>query len=214
MLRNPRLAFDWLSASFFAYWPIRMPGLLLYLHWINTLPHWITTIWVRATGNGRGILGLIFLSRFQQSPYLAKQPLSSRGAVRLRKHLFTDDQDVHMRQQTFKFCLKMLYVETDDREIIGGSFEFDVILLQLWNKIAISSRWPPSFKSLQITSSFLSLCSHIKHKALKNVPASGLSRSYCDLWRIRFWQVEMDFPSHGSQLSLAFLPSKSVVHGM
>ena len=29
MLRHPRLAFDWLSASFFDYWPIRMSGLLL-----------------------------------------------------------------------------------------------------------------------------------------------------------------------------------------
>ena len=105
-----------------------------------------------------------------------------------------------------------------DREIfvtiIEGSLQFDLILLQLWNKIALSSRWPPSFKSLQITSTFLSLCSHIEHKALKNVPASGMSRSYYDLWRIRFWEVEMDSPSHGSQLSLAFLLSKSVVHGM
>ena len=93
----------------------------------------------------------------------------------------------------------------DDREIfvtiIGGNFEFDLVLLQLWNKIALSSRWPPSFKSLQITSSFLSLCSHIEHKALENVPASGFSLSDYDLWRIRFWEVEMDFPIHGSQLS-------------
>ena len=29
MLRHPRLAFDWLSVSFFDYWPIRMSGLLL-----------------------------------------------------------------------------------------------------------------------------------------------------------------------------------------
>ena len=28
MLRHPRLAFDWLSVSFFNYWPIRMSGLL------------------------------------------------------------------------------------------------------------------------------------------------------------------------------------------
>ena len=28
MLRHPRLAFDWLSVSFFDYWPIRMSGLL------------------------------------------------------------------------------------------------------------------------------------------------------------------------------------------
>ncbi|CAH3136701.1 unnamed protein product, partial [Pocillopora meandrina] len=53
--------------------------------------------------------------------------------------------------------------------------------------------------------------SHIEHKALKNVLASGSSRSYYNLRRIRFWEVEMDFPSHGSQLSLAFLLSKSVV---
>ena len=43
MLRHPRLAFDWLSVSFFDYWPIRMSGLLLSLHWINPLLHWI--IW-------------------------------------------------------------------------------------------------------------------------------------------------------------------------
>ena len=29
MLRHPRLVFDWLSVSFFDYWPIRMSGLLL-----------------------------------------------------------------------------------------------------------------------------------------------------------------------------------------
>ena len=56
-----------------------------------------------------------------------------------------------------------------DREIfvtiIEGSLQFDLILLQLWNKITLSSRWPPSFKSLQITSSLLSLCSPIGHKA-------------------------------------------------
>ena len=56
-----------------------------------------------------------------------------------------------------------------DREIfvtiIEGSLQFDLILLQLWNKITLSSRWPPSFKSLQITSSLLSLCSSIGHKA-------------------------------------------------
>ena len=37
-----------------------------------------------------------------------------------------------------------------DREIfvtmIEGSLQFDLILLQIWNKIALSSRWPPSFK--------------------------------------------------------------------
>ena len=31
MLRNPRLAFEWLSVSFFDYRPIRMSGLLLSL---------------------------------------------------------------------------------------------------------------------------------------------------------------------------------------
>ena len=31
ILRCPRLAFDWLSVSFFYYWPIRMSGLLLLL---------------------------------------------------------------------------------------------------------------------------------------------------------------------------------------
>ena len=43
--------------------------------------------------------------------------------------------------------------------------------------------------------------------------ASGLSCSYNNLRRIRFWEVEVDFPSHGSQLSLALLLSKSVEHG-
>ena len=104
-----------------------------------------------------------------------------------------------------------------DREIfvtiIEGSLEFDLILLQLWNKIALSSRWPSRFKSLQLTSSFLSLSSHLGHKAL-HVSASGLSCSYYNLRRIRFLEVEVDFRSHGSQLSLAFLPSKSVVYGM
>ena len=42
LLRHPRLAFDWLSVSSFDYWPIRMSGLLLSLHWINPLLHWIT----------------------------------------------------------------------------------------------------------------------------------------------------------------------------
>ena len=45
-------------------------------------------------------------------PYLAKVPLSSIGVFRLRIHLFTDDQDVYMRQQTLKVTLKMLYVDT------------------------------------------------------------------------------------------------------
>ena len=31
---------------------------------------------------------------------------------------------------------------------------------------------------------------------------------------LRFWEVEVDFLSHGSQLSLAFLLSKSVLHVM
>ena len=41
MLRHQRLALDWLSVSFFVYWPIRMSGLLTSLHWINPLLHWI-----------------------------------------------------------------------------------------------------------------------------------------------------------------------------
>ena len=56
-----------------------------------------------------------------------------------------------------------------DREIfvtiIEGSLQFDLILLQIWNKITLSSRWPPSFKSLQIISYLLSLCCPIGHKA-------------------------------------------------
>ena len=117
---------------------------------------------------------------------------------------FADDQDVHMRLQTLKVSLKMLISSVnhevvcgDDCEIfvmiIEGNLEFDLILLQLWNKIALSSSWLPSFKSLQITSSFLSLYSHIEHKALKNVPASGLSRSYYNLRRTRFWGVRWIF---------------------
>ena len=42
ILQHLRLSFDWLSVSFFDYWPIRMSGLLLSLHWINSLLYWIT----------------------------------------------------------------------------------------------------------------------------------------------------------------------------
>ena len=87
-------------------------------------------------------------------------------------------------------CKNHKVVFEDYREIFDPmkevNLERDLNLLQLWNKIALSSRWPPSFKSLQITSSFLSLCSHIGHKALKNVPASGLSyfsaNSFLGVW--------------------------------
>ena len=41
---HPRLTFDWLSVSFFDYWPIRMSDLLLPLHWINALLHWINSL--------------------------------------------------------------------------------------------------------------------------------------------------------------------------
>ena len=41
-LRYPRLAFDCLSVSFFDYLPIKISDLLLSLHWINPLLHWIT----------------------------------------------------------------------------------------------------------------------------------------------------------------------------
>ena len=109
-------------------------------------------------------------------------------------------------------------VSGDGREtfvtMIEGSLEFDLILLQLWSKIALSSRWHPSFKSRQAILYFISLCSHIRHKALKNVPASGLSCSYDNLRWILFSEVEVDFPSHSSQPSLAFLLSKLVVHSM
>ena len=44
MLQHPRLAFDWLSVSFFDYWPIRMSDLFLSLHWINPLLHWINSL--------------------------------------------------------------------------------------------------------------------------------------------------------------------------
>ena len=57
----------------------------------------------------------------------------------------------------------------DDRETFitmkEGSLEFDLTLLQLRSKIVLSSIWFLSLKSLQITSCFLSLCSHIGHKA-------------------------------------------------
>ena len=43
MLSRPRLAFDWLSMSFFDYWTIRMSDFLLSFHWINPLVRWI--IW-------------------------------------------------------------------------------------------------------------------------------------------------------------------------
>ena len=115
-------------------------------------------------------------------------------------------------------CKNRKVVCRDDREIFipikEVNVECELILLQLWSKIVLSSRWPPSFKSLQITSSFLSLRSHKGHRALKNVPATGLSSSYCNLRRLRFWEVLVVFPSHGSQLSLAILLSKSAVHGM
>ena len=106
----------------------------------------------------------------------------------------------------------------NDREIfvtkIESSLEFDFFYLNYEIKIAQSSRWPPSFQSLQTGASFLSLCSQLEHKDLKNVPASGLSCSYYNPRRIRFWEVVVDFPSHDSQLFLAFLLSKSVAHGM
>ena len=44
LLRHPRLALDWLSMSFFDYWPIRMSDLLLSLHWINPILHWINSL--------------------------------------------------------------------------------------------------------------------------------------------------------------------------
>ena len=92
------------------------------------------------------------------------------------------------------WCLNSVNHEVvcgDDREIfvtiLEGNLEFDLLLLQLWNKFPLSLRWPPSFKSHQITPSFLSLCSQIEYKALKKNSSQ----------RIRFWEVEMDFPSHG-----------------
>ena len=52
-------------------------------------------------------------------------------------------------------CKNHKLVCEDAREIFDPmkevNLERDLILLQLWNKIALSSRWPPSFKSLQIT---------------------------------------------------------------
>ena len=75
---------------------------------------------------------------------------------------FPEDQDVRMRQQTFTVSLKMLmsyfyesrhYFEDDREKFVTmkeDNFEFDLILLQLWNKIALSSRCPPSFFSFSL----------------------------------------------------------------
>ena len=77
--------------------------------------------------------------------------------------------------------------------MIEGSLEFDLILLQLWSKIALSSRWHPNFKSRQVILYFISLCSHIGHKALKDVRASGLSCSYDNLRWIFFRKLRWIF---------------------
>ena len=86
-----------------------------------------------------------------------------------------------MRLQTLKVSHKMLmsyFYESRSfikrhREIFTtikeDNLDFDHILPQFQRKIAFSSLWPPRFKSLQKTVSF-SLCIHIGHKALKNVP--------------------------------------------
>ncbi|CAH3031053.1 unnamed protein product [Pocillopora meandrina] len=87
------------------------------------------------------------------------------------------------------------------------------IYLTLWVLVVFVG--PPDEDILMIkvrTKHGKSQKTHTEHKALKNVPASGLSCSYYSLRRIRFWEVEVDFPSHGSQLSLALLLSKSVEH--
>ena len=98
---------------------------------------------------------------------------------------FTDNQHVHLRKQTFKISLKMLmsYFCESRRFFWRRSWEICynerryLILLQLRNKIALSSRCPPQ-------ASFLSLCSHIGHNA------SGLRCSDYNLWRIRFREEE------------------------
>ena len=84
--------------------------------------------------------------------------------------------------------------------IKDDNLEFDLILVRLRSKIALSSGWPPTSNQ-----SFLSLCSHKGHKASKIVSASRLRCSHCNLRRICFWDVLVNFPSNGSQPSLAFL---------
>ena len=91
----------------------------------------------------------------------------------------------------------------DDREIFvmikEDNLEFEHILLQLRSKIALSLIWSPSFKSLQITSSFFFFVVTYDTRLLKNVPVPGLRSSYYSLRRTRFWEVYVDFPRHGSQ---------------
>ena len=92
-------------------------------------------------------------------------------------------------------CLASMNPEVvcgDDREIFVMIIE-GLILLQLWNKIVESWRWPPSFKSIQITSSFLSLYSHLRHKTLKNVPASGWVALTTTLGEIGFGRLRWIF---------------------
>ena len=81
---------------------------------------------------------------------------------------FTEDQHVHMRQQTLKVSHKMLMTYFyESRSFIWrhceifatikeDNLDFDHILPQLQRnlKIAFSSLWPPRFKSLQITLPF------------------------------------------------------------
>ena len=90
----------------------------------------------------------------------------------------------------------------DDREIFvmikEDNLEFEHILLQLRSEIALSLIWSPSFKSLQITSSFFFVVTY-DTRLLKNVPVPGLCSSYYSLRRTRFWEVYVDFPRHGSQ---------------
>ena len=51
--------------------------------------------------------------------------------------------------------------------IKDDNLEFDLILVRLRSKIALSSGWPPTSNQ-----SFLPLCSHKGHKASKIVSAS------------------------------------------
>ena len=78
----------------------------------------------------------------------------------------------------------------DDREIFvmikEDNLEFEHILLQLRSKIALSLIWSPSFKSLQITSSFFFFVVTYDTRLLKNVPVPGLRSSYYSLRRLVF----------------------------
>lgn len=76
--------------------------------------------------------------------------------------------------------------------VFAGPSDEDILMIKVRTKHEKSPKtWSLRFDLLKIK-----MCrwdskpwSHIRHKALKNHPASGLSCSYNNLRRIRFWQV-------------------------